>query len=136
MRRLICAILTSMLILEPLISARAAEEPGAQAQESRKSQLMQKLLMIPPHTYVEVRLLGKKKLRGRLGKVADEGFVLHVVQADKIQEVAIRFDDVKSVRILEKKRTSAGKVVAYGLAGIGAFFVGLLIACVATGCGG
>jgi len=137
MHQALCALLASMLLFEPVANARATagSEPQSQGSRPQKPTLKEKILTIAPESYVEVCFLDKRKLRGRLGEITDEGFALQVAKGDKIQNLTIGFDQVKSVKVVEKKGTSTGRVLAYGLAGIGAFFVGLLIACVATGCG-
>jgi len=137
MRQAICTVLASLLLLEPMMLARASAEASVQPQQTNAQQptLKETLLSIPPQSYVEVRLLDKSKLRGRLGEVTDEGFALQVAQGNKIQNVKVSFDQVKSIKSLEKKGTSAGKVIAYSLAGIGVFFLALFIYAAATGFG-
>lgn len=137
MRQAICTVLASLLLLEPMMLARASAEAGVQPQQTNAQQptLKETLLSIPPQSYVEVRLLDKSKLRGRLGEVTDEGFALQVAQGNKIQNVKVSFDQVKSVKVVEQKGSKVGKGLLYALAGIGVLFGALFIYAMATGFG-
>ena len=77
----------------------------------------------------------KRKLRSQFGEVTEQSFALQVVEGNKIQTVNLGFDEVKSVKVPGKRGNAVGKAVAYGLAGMGAFFVTLFVVCVASGCG-
>jgi hypothetical protein len=69
---------------------------------------------------IEVRLIDKQKLRGRLGEVTSEGFSLQTAQGNKIETKTIAFSDVKSFkRTGETTGKGIGRGVVYGLAGIG-----------------
>lgn len=138
MRQALSILVVSVLLLEPPILARAANQPTSRPQVSSPeiARTKERILQIPAQSYVEVRLRDERKLRGQLGEVTDQGFALQIAQADRIQTVKLSFDDVKSVKVPEHKANAVGKAVAYGLAGIGVFFVTLLIICAAGTCGG
>jgi hypothetical protein len=125
----LCTLLASVLLLGPVMQARAAAESGLRPQEgsAQKPTLKEKLVSMPPQSYVEVRLLDKSKLRGRLGQITDEGFAVQVAQGNKIQNVNVSFDQVKSVKVVETKASKTGRGLLYALAGIGALFVVLII---------
>lgn len=89
--------------------------------------MKERLLEVPPGTMIEVRLLNKKKLRGRLGEINDEGFNLTTAQGEKITKARIAFTDLKSFKKVEGKKAGAGRIVIYMLAGIGVFVVVAII---------
>ena len=84
---------------------------------------------IPPGTMVEVRLMDKHKVRGRLGEVANEGFSLQTAQGNKVETQKIAFTEVKTLRKVEGETTGKkfSRGVIYGLAGIGVLMVILII---------
>ncbi len=129
MRQTICTVLASVMLLEPVLLARATAAETAQPQENgaQRAMLKETLLSIQPQTFVEVLLFDKSKLRGRLGEVSDEGFALQVAQGNKIQNRSVGFDQVKSIKVVEQKGSKVSKGLIYGLAGAGAVFVGILI---------
>jgi hypothetical protein len=84
---------------------------------------------IPPGTMVEVRLMDKHKVRGRLGEVTNEGFSLQTAQGNKVETQKIAFTEVKTLRKVEGETTGKkfSRGVIYGLAGIGVLMVILII---------
>lgn len=127
MRDMICLVLATMIfgqsVLEARVSASAAPRAGEE-QTQPKPTLKERLLEVPPGTMIEVRLLNKKKVRGRLGELTDQGFSLQIAQGNKIETQQVAFTDVKSVKRVEGKGTNP---VWYVLAGVGALFVVLII---------
>ncbi|MHB8652460.1 MAG: hypothetical protein ACYDA9_01140 [Terriglobia bacterium] len=118
-RNTVSSMLAAILLLQagPEARARILPERAPQEQASAKSSLKQRVLEIPPMSVVQVRLNNKERLRGRLGQVTDEGFVVKVAQKDKIEDRMLAFTDVKSIQA-KKTGSSAVKVAAY--IGIGA----------------
>jgi hypothetical protein len=83
---------------------------------------------------LEVRLVDKRKLTGRLGEVTDEGFELQYVKGDKVVKESIVYKEVKSYKQRNREGMSTGAKVALGmLAGVGVLFVVLLIVAAASG---
>ena len=84
---------------------------------------------IQPGTMIEVRLMDKRKARGRLGEVTNEGFSLQTAQGNKIETQKIAFTDVKSFKKVEGETTGKkfSRGLIYGLAGIGVLMVILII---------
>ncbi len=98
--------------------------PRVEKSAEQMAALKQRILEIPPGTMIEVRLLDKQKIRGRLGEIADEGFNLQTAQGNKIETQKIAFADVKSFKSLQNSTGhKIGKGVLYGLAGIGALIL-------------
>jgi hypothetical protein len=135
MRDMLCTVLASILFLHSGLEAKAkvhgATSP-AQA-ESTKPTLKERILEIPPGTMIQVRLLSKEKLRGRLGEVTDEGFAIQTAKGNKIETRKIAFEDVKSLSKVEGRKAAktAGWVVLGALAGIGAVILILVLVLVA-----
>lgn len=128
MRNIICLALVTLLFGTTTLEARvgaAGAVPGGQAGSGRKPTLKERILEIPPGTMIEVRLLNKQKLRGRLGEITDEGFSLQTAQGNKIETRKLTFDDLKSVKKVEgsKAAKTAGWILVGVLAGIGALIL-------------
>lgn len=134
MRNMICLVLATIIfgqsVLEARVGAAAAARAG-QEQTQPKPTIKERILEVPPGTMIEVRLVHKKKIRGRLGELTDQGFSLQTAQGNKIQTQQIAFADVKSIKKVEGNK--GGHALLYALAGIGAFFVVMAIWAIARG---
>jgi hypothetical protein len=122
MRETLCIVLASILFLHPGLEAKAkVHSATSPAQAESKPTLKERVLEIPSGTMIEVRLLSKEKLRGRLGEVTDEGFAVQTAKGNKIETRKIAFQDVKSLSKAEggKAGKTAGWIVLAALAGIG-----------------
>jgi hypothetical protein len=97
----------------------ASTQPQADA--SQKRTLKEQVLEIPPQTIIEARLKNKERVRGRLGEVSDEGFVLKMAKANKIEDRKISFDELRSIKVVEHKRSKGEWVMLGILGGVGAF---------------
>lgn len=108
------------------ISATVASLPQKATKEATVQEC---ILEIPPGTMIEVRLMNKHRVRGRLGEVTNEGFSLQTAQGNKIETQKIAFTDVKSLKKAEGETTGTriSRGVVYGLAGIGVLMVILII---------
>ncbi len=128
MRDVICLILASMLFgatnVEAIVGAVGAL-PNGQTESKGKPTLKERVIEIQPGTMIEVRLLNKQKIRGRLGELTDEGFSLTTAQGEKITTQKVAFTEVKSFKKVEGGK--AGRAVLYGLAGIGVLVLILVI---------
>ena len=120
----VCLALATLLFGCAILEARA-EASGARAPEQtgsdRKTALKERILEVPPGTMIEVRLLNKQRIRGRLGEITDDGFSLTTAQGGKIATQKISFTELKSFKKVEGGK--AGHAVLYGLAGLGALLV-------------
>jgi hypothetical protein len=128
-RNIVSMILLSLVALMmgagPGSMARAAAPE--QAKVNHKAQeLREKVLEIPPQTMVEVHLKNKDVIKGRLGDVSSDGFVVKEATGQRIEERKIVFDDVKSMKKFEGSK--ALKVAGYSaIATAAAIGTGLLI---------
>jgi len=104
---------------------------GAVATEtSQKRTVQQQVVEIPTGKAVEVRLTDKSKIRGRIGQVSAEGFLLTAARGSQVGEQKLAFSDVTSVKAIEKEGSGgkSGYLVVGILAGVGAVaLVGLII---------
>jgi hypothetical protein len=78
-----------------------------------------------------VRLADKSKIRGRIGQVFAEGFLLTAARGSQVGEQKLTFSDVTSVKAIEKEGSGgkSGYLVVGVLAGVGALaLIGLLVA--------
>jgi hypothetical protein len=127
MRDAICLVLVAVFFSATTLEARVGAlgpMPGAQ-ESTAKPTLKERILEVAPGTMIEVKLLNKQKIRGRLGELTDEGFSLTTAQGEKITTQKIAFAEVKSFKKVEGGK--AGHAAVYALAGIGAFFLILFI---------
>jgi hypothetical protein len=102
----------------------------------KPASLKTRLTQIPAGSIVEVKLVNKKKIRGRLGSVSDFGFdVLHTSN-DKVVTESLAYDSVKSVKVVGKGMHFAAKVVIGTLIAIGVVALLGAILCATEGCSG
>jgi hypothetical protein len=132
MRDTILLILISVLFGNSLLEARVgASATGASLPQetTKKATVQERIVEIQPGTLIEVRLMNKQKLRGRLGEVTNEGFSLQTAQGNKVETQKIAFTDVKSFKKAKGGETGKGfsRGVIYGLAAIGALILILVI---------
>ena len=133
----VCLALATLLFGCSILEARAdvsgATTPG-QGGSDRKATLKERILEIPPGAMVEVRLLNKQKIRGRLGEITDEGFSLQTAQGNKIETQKLTFSELKSVKKVEpgKHVKPIGWIAIGALAAVGAAVL-ITIAAAASG---
>lgn len=125
----ISLLLSWILCVCPVLLAAAeaaGAAPGTQPPASQKQTIQEKVIEIPAGSTVEVRLKGKEKLRGRLGDISPQGIVLQHAQGGKIEERNIAFDEVRSIKHIEKGMSLGAKIAVGALAGVGVFFLVLI----------
>jgi len=81
----------------------------------QKPTLAEQLLKIAPGSRVQVRLSNKEKILGRLDNVSATDFTLIVQTRNGVDKRRLRFDDVKSVRVIGGMK---GFAVVLGVAGV------------------
>ncbi len=131
--RKILSILLVVILSANVTYAAMATSAGIPPQATKKPTLHEKVLEIPPGSRVQVRLKSKEKLRGRLGEVSDEGFVVQYAKGNQIEERTIGFDEVKSLKVKKGGTSTAVWVLAGVVAGIGALFLIVIVAFAAGG---
>jgi hypothetical protein len=99
---------------------------GAAVTEApQKRTVQQQVVEIPTGKLVEVRLTDKSRIRGRIGKISAEGFLLTVAKGSQVEEQKLAFPDVTSIKAIEKK--DGGKKGLYIFLGaaiaVGAIFL-------------
>jgi hypothetical protein len=100
--------------------AATAGSPDAQGKPS----IQQQLVEINPGALIQVRLGDKSKMRGRLGKISQDGFLILSATGGEVKEQKLAFADVQSVKEIE--RHHRGRTAAYILVGVAAG-VGILM---------
>lgn len=130
MRNVVCLILVTAILS---VSALEGSENTALAALSGKSptaqvpNMKEKLLELPPGSMIEVRLLNKQKIRGKLGQIDNEGFNLTAVEQGKIITQRIAFSELKSFKQVTSATTKTGHTLVYILAGVGAVMIIMII---------
>jgi len=122
---IISILVASILWVQSGLSVKAesaSAAAGSQASRSQKPTLKERVIQIPTGAQVEVRLLNKERLRGRLGEISDEGFTVQIAQGSRIEIHKVAFSEVKSVKEIRKQNT-----VKYVFLGV-AMTLGLLLA--------
>ncbi|HEY1496684.1 MAG TPA: hypothetical protein VGF49_19150 [Candidatus Solibacter sp.] len=81
--------------------------------------IAEQIVQLPAGCLVELRTKTNEKLRGRLGALSTDSFELQVAQSGQLQAQPLRYDQVKSIKLVDRDRGmgTAGKV------GIGALIV-------------
>ncbi len=101
------AIATAWVAVFTVCSAAAAAgaPPSPQAGPEKAPTVRERVLAMPPHTMVQVKL-HNKKIRGRVSVVTRKGFVIQFAAGDKTENEKISFDDVESIQVIEGKGTA------------------------------
>jgi len=129
MRDTICLLLATILFGQSVLEARvgaSARARAGQEQTQAKPTVKERILEVPPGTMIEVRLLDKTKIKGRLGEITDQGFTLQTAQGNKIATQQIAFADLKSFKQVGGK----GGHGWYILAGVGITVTVIVIAAI------
>jgi hypothetical protein len=117
------AIATALVAVFTTCSAGAGAgaPPSPQAGPEKAPTVRERILAMPPHTMVQVKL-HNKKIRGRLSVVTRNGFVIQFAAGDKTENEKISFDDVESIKATEgsgQGTTVSAHIVVDGGAGEG-----------------
>ena len=72
----------------------------------------ERILALPPQSFIEVKLLDKTRVRGRLDKIDTDGFIVTTPAADQasVIERKISFTDVKSVKQVKDQPSAGGQI--------------------------
>jgi hypothetical protein len=136
--RLLASSLVLMVVLQTATAAfsdgQEASPTSTQQSTAANDAAKSRVLQIRRGSFVEVRLISREKLRGRLGELSDESFVLRTVSHNKLMDLQVRYEDLRSVRpvgdpqtrgaTFDKNLTRAGRVM--GLVG-GAMAMGMMV---------
>jgi hypothetical protein len=113
----------SLLEARPKVPGRGDSKPTVQ----------ERMLEIPAGTMIEVNLLNKQKLRGRLGEVTSDGFSLQTAQGTQIETQKVAFTDVKSVKQVGETGKKVGSRLTWMLVGVGVLVLVIAIVSLSTG---
>ncbi len=105
MRGMLSMLLASFLLLQPALNSRAA---GAQAanESSRTAAIRQKVKAAGAGSQIEVTLLDKNKLQGRLISVGTDDFIVQSGEGPDSVTHLVRFEDVRSVKVFQQQAAS------------------------------
>jgi len=122
-RRAIATALVAAFIGSTASAAGAPFSP--QTGTEKAPTLKERVLAIPPNAMVQVKLRSKEKIKGRLGEVTNEGFVVQAATGDKIENQKISFNDVKSIKAIAGGK--GARVASYIIIGAGVAVVVTLL---------
>jgi hypothetical protein len=108
-RRLFVLALVALVAVQTATIAFSQEEvppsPSTQQSSAPSDPMKSQVLQIPHGSFVEVRLISGEKLRGRLGDILDEGFMLRTVSNNRLVDLQVRFEELRSVRPVSNPQT-------------------------------
>lgn len=130
----VCLLLAAVLVKSPRLEAQGGISGSAPyAQTEDQPVLKARALAIPPGTKVQLRLLNKQKVRGRIESHSDDGIT---VQTSPGTDVEIGFDQISALKTV-KEKSRAEKALPWVWIGLGAAAVVVMVHCAHTpGCGG
>lgn len=105
-------MLAASVATDSVFARPAANGRGDQAGDA--SRLREQVAHLPAGGLIEVRLVTREKVRGRLGVVESDGFAIKL-QDPSASEHRIAFADVKSVKAIQGR---GGRVVGWIVAGV------------------
>ncbi len=115
-----CLGLATMLFGCLIVNARGGNSgvpATTRTTRERRPTARDDLLEIPLGTTIEVKLLNKQKVRGKLGERTDEGFNLTTMQDGKISSQKVTFTEVKSVKVLGPQKNHHTLILLLALCG-------------------
>ena len=118
MREVLSAVM-AMVLVANLSSAEPAHQGDSKSAKTR-------VLAIPMGSLVDVHLNDNEKIRGRMGEVSDEGFVIQAVRGIKVENRKIAFTDLKSLKPVGKSHTTRNILLVAGI-GVGVVVIVLLV---------
>ena len=129
-QRQLTLVCIALLLWGSVAEASPTQTPSA----ATPAGLKERLTLIPTGSIIEVKLINKQKIRGRLGAVSDSAFEVQHTRSEQVVTEALRFDAVRSVKVTAKGMHFAAKVVVGTLIAIGVVaLVGVAI-CATAGC--
>lgn len=104
-----------------------------QGSSVRKPTIQEQVVQLEAGSVVEIRTKSKTKVRGRLGEISQDALEVQTAKGTNIEKVSLRFDEIKSVKQVEKGMSTGAKVGLGMLAGVGVLFLVVWIAVAASG---
>jgi hypothetical protein len=113
--RVLPLLVFALMISLPLAKAETDTNSGATDQVSQKKEAnalkwKEKILKVPVGSYVKAKLESHAEVEGQLRDISDSSFSVQVLKDNKIETVAIQYEDVKSLSV--DGRPSTGSKVA------------------------
>lgn len=85
-------------------------EKAAQKNEARALKWKERILKVPVGTYVKGKLENQQEFEGQLRDISDSTFSVQCLKGGKIEMMAIRYEDMKSISV--SGQPSTGEKVA------------------------
>jgi hypothetical protein len=102
--RLLAVSLVMMVATQTVTTTFSQEQdappPPARQRTNVRETMKSRVLQIRAGSFVEIQLTSHEKLRGRLGDVLEGGFVLRTISNNKLTELHVQFEELRSVRPL------------------------------------
>jgi hypothetical protein len=98
----------------PLANAQNGASPAptdklAQKKEANALKWKERILKVPVGSYVKAKLESHAEFEGQLRDISDSGFSIQILKDNKIETVAIQYQDLKSLSVAGRPSTG-GKV--------------------------
>lgn len=123
-RQILAALLASVVLFTNSSSALAG------TREERTRKLAEKVSSIPEGAIVDVRTIDDRHFRGRIGQMTATEFSVQTVHNEKVETVAVEYENAKSVKVIAVKDAQRGTgaktggwVLIGGLAAVGAIAI-------------
>ena len=91
-------------------ASSAAMDKSAQKKEANAWKWKERILKVPVGSYVKAKLENHAEFEGQLRDISDSGFSIQLLKGNKIETMAIQYEDLKSLSVAG--RPSAGGKIA------------------------
>jgi len=113
--RVLPLLVLALTISLPMANAENDASSGASDKVSQKKEAnalkwKQRILKVPVGSYVKAKLESHAEIEGQLRDISDSSFSVQVLKDNKIETVAIQYEDLKSLSV--DGRPSTGSKVA------------------------
>jgi hypothetical protein len=112
--RVLALFVLALTVSLPLANAEngassAAMDKSAQKKEANALKWKERILKVPVGSYVKAKLENHAEFEGQLRDISDSGFSIQLLKGNKIETMAIQYEDLKSLSVAGRPSTG-GKV--------------------------
>jgi hypothetical protein len=117
--RVLAMLVLASTISVPLANAQSgassvATDKLSQKKETNALKWKQRILKVPVGSYMKAKLESHVEFEGQLRDISDSGFSIQSLKGNKIETIAIQYEDLKSLSVAG--RSSKGAKAAKGIA--------------------